>query len=127
MKIVLVLIYLVLTISGLVLMKKGGNPGSITMNKGDLNFGINIISLLGFICYIGSFLIFTRLVVMFDLSYIMPICTGIVQTLTLVASYFVFKEQISKQGLIGACLVIVRNSNNELEKQVTFFVWHKLP
>ena len=121
MKIVLVLIYLVLTISGLVLMKKGGNPGSITMNKGDLNFGINIISLLGFICYIGSFLIFTRLVVMFDLSYIMPICTGIVQTLTLVASYFVFKEQISKQGLIGACLVIVRNSNNELEKQVTFF------
>ena len=122
MKIVLVLIYLVLTISGLVLMKKGGNPGSITMNKGDLNFGINIISLLGFICYIGSFLIFTRLVVMFDLSYIMPICTGIVQTLTLVASYFVFKEQISKQGLIGACLVIVRNSNNELEKQVTFFV-----
>ena len=122
MKIVLVLIYLVLTISGLVLMKKGGNPGSITMNKGDINFGINLISLLGFICYIGSFLIFTRLVVMFDLSYIMPICTGIVQTLTLVASYFVFKEQITKQGLLGACLVIVRNSNNEYKNKVTVFI-----
>ena len=107
MKIVLILIYLALTISGLVLMKKGGNPGTISMNKGDLNFGINAISLLGFICYIGSFLLFTRIVVMFDLSYIMPICTGIVQILTLIASYFVFKEQISKQGIIGAMLVII--------------------
>jgi len=107
MKIVLILVYLVLTISGLVLMKKGGNPGTISLNNGDMNFGINLVSLLGFICYIGSFLLFTRIVVMFDLSYIMPICTGIVQVLTLVASYFVFKEQISKQGIIGAALVII--------------------
>ena len=38
---------------------------------------------------------------------IMPICTGIVQVITLIASYFVFKEQISKQGIIGAALVII--------------------
>ena len=88
-------------------MKKGGNPGTISLNNGDMNFGINLISLLGFICYIGSFLLFTRIVVMFDLSYIMPICTGIVQILTLIASYFIFKEQISKQGIIGAALVII--------------------
>ena len=107
MKILLVIIYMILTISGLVLMKKGGNPGSVNVQNGDITFGMNLISLAGFVCYICSFLLFTRIVVMFDLSYIMPICTGIVQVLTLVASYFVFKEQISKQGIIGASIVII--------------------
>ena len=117
MKFILVGIYIILTLSGLILMKKGGNPGSLNVNNGELNLGINVISMLGFICYILSFFLFTRIVVMFDLSYIMPICTGIVQVLTLVASYFVFKEQISKQGIIGASLVIIgiiiMNLNNK--------------
>ena len=87
-------------------MKKGGNPGSIAFESGNVNFGISLVSLAGFICYIGSFLLFTRLVVMFDLSYIMPLCTGIAQVLTLIASKVVFKEQFSIQGIIGASLVI---------------------
>lgn len=107
MKFLLVGIYIVLTLLGLILMKKGGNPGSLSVNNGEINLGMSLISMVGFICYILSFFLFTRIVVMFDLSYIMPICTGIVQVLTLVASYFVFKEQISKQGIIGASLVII--------------------
>ena len=107
MQVILVIIYLILTISGLILMKKGGNPGSIAVENGNFNFGMSLISLAGFICYLGSFLLFTRLVVMFDLSYIMPLITGIVQTLTLVASKFIFKEEISIFGLIGASLVII--------------------
>ena len=37
----------------------------------------------------------------------MPICTGIVQVLTLVASKIIFKETISTYGIIGASLVII--------------------
>lgn len=107
MKFVLVLIYLVLTLSGLILMKKGGNPGSLSVSEGTAKFGISLISLAGLVCYLCSFLLFTRIVVMFDLSFIMPICTGIVQVLTLVASKFIFKENITTAGIIGASLVIV--------------------
>lgn len=107
MQYILVIIYLILTISGLILMKKGGNPGSLAFESGNMNFGISLISLAGFVCYLGSFLLFTRLVVMFDLSYIMPLSTGIVQILTLVASKVVFNENISVQGIIGASLVII--------------------
>ena len=107
MKLILVIIYLILTVAGLIFMKLGGNPGTIALDKGTITFGMSIISGIGFVCYLCSFLLFTRIVVMFDLSYIMPICTGIVQILTLVASYFVFKEEISKQGIIGAILVII--------------------
>ena len=75
MQYILIVLYLFLTISGLILMKKGGNPGSIAFESGNMNFGISLISLAGFVCYLGSFLLFTRLVVMFDLSYIMPLAT----------------------------------------------------
>lgn len=107
MKVILVICYLILTMSGLIFMKLGGNTGSFSMNNGDVNFAISPISLVGFICYIGSFFLFTKMVVMFDLSYITPLCTGIVQILTLISSKVVFKENISIQGIIGASIIIV--------------------
>lgn len=107
MKFIFVGIYLVLTMLGLILMKLGGNSGSFAINSGNINFTINWISAIGFVCYLCSFLIFTKIVIMFDLSYIMPIVTGIVQIATLVASKLVFKETITIQGLIGASIVII--------------------
>ena len=107
MQIILIIIYLLLTVSGLVLMKMGNNPGSIAIKDGTATFGISLISFAGLVCYLCSFLLFTRIVVMFDLSYIMPIVTGILQILTLVASKVVFKENISIYGIIGASLVII--------------------
>lgn len=108
MKFILIGVYIILTISGLILMKLGGNSGTISMNNGGtIAFSINWISLIGFVCYLCSFLIFTKLVTMFDLSYIMPVCTGIVQIITLIASKVVFKEIITVQGIIGASIVII--------------------
>lgn len=107
MQFILVVIYLLLTISGLVLIKLGGNSGSLSITQGNVNFGVSLISLIGLICYIGSFLLYTRIVVIFDLSYITPLCTGIVQILTLIASKLIFKENISIQGVIGASIIII--------------------
>ena len=107
MKIVLIIIYLILTTSGLVFMKLGGNSGNFALNSGNVVFTINWISAIGFICYLCSFLLFTKIVIMFDLSYIMPIITGIVQILTLVAAKLVFKEAITLHGLIGAIIIII--------------------
>jgi multidrug transporter EmrE-like cation transporter len=107
MKILLIIIYVVLTLSGLVLMKKGGNPGKVSISKKDINLSMSPVSALGFVCYLCSFLLFTKIVVMFDLSYIMPIVTGVVQVMTLVVANIVFKEKIDKKAIIGASLVIL--------------------
>lgn len=88
-------------------MKLGANPGTINIKDGTFLVSMSTVSALGFVCYICSFLLFTRLVVMFDLSWIYPVTAGIVQVITLVASYFVFKEKISVFGVIGAILVII--------------------
>lgn len=107
MQFVLICIYIILTLSGLTLMKLGGNAGTIAVENGNMNFGISLISLAGLVCYLCSFLLFTRIVVMFDLSYIMPLTTGIVQVLTLVVAKIVFKENFTWQSIIGASLVII--------------------
>ena len=107
MKIVLVIIYLVLTVLGLILMKKGGNSGSIAIENQTFNFNINLISALGFICYLLSFLLYTKIIVMFDLSYITPICTGIVQILILVASKLVFKEKNISYKMLCASIILL--------------------
>ena len=107
MKIILVIIYLILTVSGLILMKLGNNPGSIKIEDKTFQFGISLVSAAGFICYLCSFLLFTRIVCAFDLSYIMPVCTGITQVLILIASNVIFKEKLSKQMILGASLVII--------------------
>lgn len=108
MKVVFVMIYLVLTVSGLILMKKGGNAGKIKIAAGEFNLSISLVSCLGFLCYICSFLLYTRIVMMFEnLSYITPICTGLSQIMILLASWLVLKEKISGLTIGGVALVIV--------------------
>ena len=107
MQFVLIGVYLILTVAGLVFMKLGGNPGTLAVKDGTITLGMSIVSGIGFVCYLCSFLLFTRVVVMFDLSYIYPIVTGIVQILTLIASAVVFKENMSVHSVIGAIIIIV--------------------
>lgn len=107
MQFIFIIVYLFFTVAGLVFMKLGGNPGELSVKDGTVTFGMSIVSGIGFVCYLCSFLIFTRIVVMFDLSYIFPIVTGIVQILTLIASAVVFKENMTIQSVIGAIVVII--------------------
>ena len=56
---------------------------------------------------------------MFDLSYIFPIVTGIVQIVTLIASKVIFKEIITLHGLIGAIIIIIGIIIMNLPKTIT--------
>ena len=54
MKIILIIVYLILTVSGLILMKKGGNSGNFQYTNGEIGFSINLISAMGFVCYMNG-------------------------------------------------------------------------
>lgn len=108
MRILMIILYLTFTVSGLILMKKGGNAGKITLTAGEFGFTISWISALGFICYIISFLLFTRIIMMFEnVSYISPICNGIAQVMIMVASWLILKERLTGLSIGGAALVII--------------------
>lgn len=107
MKLLIVAIYLLLSSGGLILIKLGADSMSIAINKGMFSCSMSWISILGLLCYIGSFLLFSFVLVKkFDLTYIMPIVTGISQILVIVAGLTIFKEHISNFGIIGIFLVI---------------------
>ena len=108
MRIFMIVIYLIFTVSGLILMKKGGNTGKLTIGSGELGFSISWISALGFVCYIISFLLFTRIIMMFEnVSYISPICNGIAQACIIIASVIFLKEKVSGTTISGAALIFL--------------------
>ena len=108
MEILVVCIYLLLSVGGLILIKFGVNTVSIGVNHGIFNCSISLISILGLICYIGSFLIFTFfLVKKFDLTYLMPVVNGLSQVMSVLAGIFIFKEQVGRFGIIGIVAVIL--------------------
>ncbi len=106
MKVVLTVIYVCLTTLGIFLMKLGGNSLSLSFQNG-IQFKIGFITLLGFLSYLFSFLLWQRLVISFDLSYIVPITTGITQLVILLLGILFFKEQVNFIGIIGSLLVIL--------------------
>ena len=61
MKILMIVFYLIFTVSGLILMKKGGNAGKIAISAGEFDFNISLISALGFVCYIIIFFLYISL------------------------------------------------------------------
>ncbi len=108
MQIISIIIYLILTVGGLILVKLGSDTISISLANGTFNFAMGIKAIIGFICYIASFLIYTFYIVRkFDLSYIYPIITGITQVLVILASVFILKEHISIPAIIGIVLIII--------------------
>lgn len=106
MKLLLTIIYLICTTSGMVLFKLGGNTLSLNF-KSSLNFKIGYLTLLGLLMYVVSFLLWQKLLLMFDLTYIVPITTGVIQILVLIIGIFVFKEKVDMLGIAGIFTVIL--------------------
>lgn len=106
MKYLLTTIYILLTTGGLFCLKSGGDSLLLSLKDG-ITFKMGFITALGFILYIFSFLLWQKLLATYDLSYIVPITTGIVQAIVLIISYFFFKESISVINVIGITFVII--------------------
>ena len=106
MKLILTIIYICMTTTGIFLMKLGGNSLSLTLQNG-INIKMGYITLLGFLAYLISFLLWQKLLVTFDLSYIVPITTGISQIIILLLGVLFFKEQINWVGVVGVIITII--------------------
>lgn len=107
MKKISIIIYLICSVGGLVLIKSEANSVNIAMQNGVFNLSMGLKSILGFILYIASFLIYTFYIIkQFDLSYIFPIITGITQVLVILAGVFLFKETMNTYAIVGVFLII---------------------
>lgn len=105
MKYLLTAVYLIFTTSGIFLFKAGGDSLHLSFVKG-IDFKMGYITLAGFACYVISFLLWQKLLITYDLSYIVPITTGISQIIILLMGIIFFSEQIRWTGILGVFCII---------------------
>lgn len=106
MKYILTLIYIIFTTGALFVMKAGGDTILLSFKNG-ITFKIGFLTLLGFVLYLISFLLWQKLLVTFDLSYIVPITTGVCQCIVFIGGVLLFKETIAPINILGILLTIV--------------------
>lgn len=106
MKYLLCCIYLCFSVTGLVFMKLGSMDNATPFFE---VFGIKftVQSVIGYVSYIISFLLYTIIITKFDLSYIIPILGGIVNVVVLVVGILLLKEKATWLSLVGSGMIIM--------------------
>lgn len=108
MKYVLIVIYLILTVSGLILYKKGANSNFVLEIKNDaLNIKLSLVSIAGLFCYLFSFLMYMLILPKFDLTFIYPLMTAISYIGIYILSIFILNESVTTLGIIGSIIIMV--------------------
>lgn len=116
MNIILFIIYVILSSSGLVLFKLGVNNQNIHLTLFGLSLSFSIKMLLGIICYGLSFLLWLYLVSKLNLTIAMPLSVALVNTLVVVESCVFLNEKITLIQGIGIFIVIFGVSLISLKK-----------
>ena len=104
----MIVLYLVLTISGLILYKKGtSNDFLINFSNGMLNIKLSWLSIMGLFCYLCSFLIYMLILPKYDLTYIMPLMSAFSSISIYLLAILVLKESVTVTGIIGTIVIII--------------------
>lgn len=106
MNYLLCIIYLLFSVSGLTFMKLGAiNTRLPSIKIPIVGMQLNAVSILGYMCYICSFLLYTVIISKFNLGMIVPLLSGIVNILVFVVALIIFKESATLYSVIGMILI----------------------
>lgn len=104
---VLFIIYVILSTSGLILFKLGSSSLSIGLSKSIFSMNLPFLSLMGLLCYLCSFLLWMYLISKSDISFIVPLGVAVTNIAVLIGSYVILKESISSTAIVGTILIII--------------------
>ena len=104
--IVLFILYVLLSSSGLILFKLGALNPNINLNILGLSLTFSIKSIIGILCYGFSFILWMIIVNRMNLTIAMPLSVAIVNTLVVIGSCLFLKEKITLTQGIGIFIVI---------------------
>jgi multidrug transporter EmrE-like cation transporter len=107
MQYLIIVVYIILSVTGVVLVKRGaGHPLNLGIGGGLFSLTFGYVTLLGLLCYVCSFLIYMSLVAKYDLSYIVPLSAGGIYLLTYAASIGIFHEKVNVTRVIGSAVIL---------------------
>ena len=104
--VVLFIIYVILSSSGLILFKLGSLNPNLNINILDISIAFSIKSIIGILCYGCSFVLWMIIVSRMNLTVAMPLSVAIVNTLVLIGSCVFLKEKVTLVQGIGIFIII---------------------
>ena len=104
--IILFILYVLLSSSGLILFKLGASNSNIHLTILGLSISFSIKSIIGILCYGFSFLLWMVIISRMDLTIAMPFSIALVNTLVVVGSCLILKEKLTLNQGIGIFIVI---------------------
>ena len=106
MNIILFILYVILSSSGLIVFKLGALNPNINVNIFNISVSFSIKSVIGVFCYGFSFILWMIIVSRMNLTLAMPLSVAIVNTLVLLGSIIFLKEKITLLQGIGIFVII---------------------
>lgn len=104
---ILFILYLVLTSCGLLYIKLGGQSTSASITNSIFSIQLDFRLIIGLVCYVLSFLLYTIILQKRDLSYIYPISAGIINIISVLMGVIILKEKISTSGIVGIAAIVI--------------------
>lgn len=104
---ILITLYLFFTVSGLVLLKIGGQSFNFLIQSGKVHITMPWKFILGFVSYVCSFMIWTFILQKFNLTYMYPILVGLAYVLVLFAGVFILQEKLTIFNIIGSAVILI--------------------
>lgn len=101
------ILYIILSVSGLMLFKSGGNSNTFLLGINRIGMDISTLSLIGIFCYGFSFLLWLTIIKDNELSYIFPIANGLVTIMTVIGGIVFFQEKIQNMQWLGIICIIL--------------------
>lgn len=108
MLVTLTVLYVVFAVLGSTLLKLGGlEKFKALFTVPIVNVSVSSITLIGFVCYGISFLVYTILLNKYNLSFISPLTVALVYILLMITAFIIFKEPITIMKISGSVLILI--------------------
>lgn len=109
LRVLIIISYTILSAAGLILFKTGTKSSQISMQflNGVFTLKFAILSLIGVLSYIFSFLLYLWIISKYDLVYIYPLTVGLISIMVLLGGIFVLNESPSGMKILGSIIIII--------------------
>lgn len=106
--VIMFILYFFFACAGMVLIKMGGQSTRDTLfNLPVIDLSVSLLSLLGFVFYGLSFLLYAALLTKYELSFLNPVTIGITSVLIFVSAVIFFGETITVARVLGLAVILV--------------------
>lgn len=103
---ILFILYVILSSSGIILFKLGSADLSIKLLSNQLNMNFPLLSILGLLCYLVSFILWMIIISKSEVHIIVPLGLGLTNVLILIGSSVILKETMSMMSIVGIVLIL---------------------